>query len=355
MTRVMPRAGLPLFTLAFLALAFAQSPKTVLVVNVPATANPYLAGMPRGTKARAGDVAPDQSPVLVEASLRQAVSISFAARGSVQHAPYNPPQFDPPNGSTLTSHQGGAEHGVSDITAPINALIGVFLDDQRPDRSRVPKPLKVRGSARDTITLAPDLKQVFFIGAGVTRRGDIRKISVPKGATRLFLGVMDGYEWNNNQGGFVVQVTIERTDVSSNMFSVDSRITFAEWACLPERSQCTPDRPVISQTAPGHYHVILPAHMEWGARIPVPSGTQPSVNSPTGTVCLDSQSRSTSSCNGPQGNGPNAGAGYLSPGAPAGALVARTENGQIYFSVNDRSGPAFEKHEGYFEFDVTMK
>ena len=29
---------------------------------------------------------------------------------------------------------------------------------------------------------------------------------VPPGATRLYLGIMDGYEWNNNKGAFTVTV-----------------------------------------------------------------------------------------------------------------------------------------------------
>lgn len=315
-----------------------QTANSVFTVKVPAISNPYLAGMPRGTKARVGDSAPQESPAMVEASLNHAVSVTFAASGAVQHLPANPSEFDPPNGSTQTSHQGGAEHGISDISAPINSLIGVFLDDNRPDRTRAPKPLK-RGAA-------PELKQVFYIGTK-------RKVAVPKGATRLFLGVMDGFEWNNNQGSFSVDVTIERTDVSSNMFSVDSKITFAEWACLPDRSQCTPDHAVVQEQGQVQFHIILPAQLEWGASIPAAPRATVTVRGATGTVCLDSQSRSTSSCNGPRGNGPNAGPDFLALDAAVGALISKTVGDRTYFSVNDRSGPDFQKHEGYFEFDVT--
>ena len=38
----------------------------------------------------------------------------------------------------------------------------------------------------------PELQQAFAIGSS------LEHITVPEGATRLFLGHNDGYEWNNN-------------------------------------------------------------------------------------------------------------------------------------------------------------
>jgi len=74
--------------------------------------------------------------------------------------------------------------------------------------------------------------------------------------------------------------------------------------------------------------------------VPNPSGGQPGISAAAGTACLDAQSRSTSSCLGPQG----------------GALITKTENGRTYFSVKDPAGAAaFASHEGYFEFDVTIR
>jgi hypothetical protein len=87
----------------------------------------------------------------------------------------------------------------------------------------------------------------------------------------------------------------------------------------------------------------------------VPAGKSVTVHGSTGTVCLDSQSRSTSSCNGPQGRGKRAGEGFLAPDNGAGALISKTTGSHAYFSVNDRSGAGFQKHEGYFEFDVLVK
>jgi hypothetical protein len=335
------------------AVVSGQSPDAVLTIRVPATSNPYLAGMPKGTVARVGDSVPEQSPALVELSLDHAVAFTFQASGLVAHGPFGPSEFDPPNGSIMTSHQWGAEHGISDVAAPMNSLLGVFLGDELPNKSRPPKPLKF-GSIVNSPLISAELKQVFFIGTGVTKKGASRRYLVPKGATRLFLGVMDGFEWNNNRGSFTVTVTVERSDVSSNMFSVDSQITFAPWACLPDRSQCTPERPMVKDVAAGKYHVILPAHLEWGVSIYVPPGNNVTVSGSTGTVCLDSQSRRTSSCNGPQGDGKLAGEGFLSPDNDAGALISKTIGNRAYFSVNGRSGADFKKQQGYFEFDVSL-
>ena len=302
------------------------------------------------------DRAPAQSPVLVQLSLVNAVAVRFKAFGGVDHGPYDcPPACDSPDGAMIVNHEGGAEHGISDLYAPMNSLVGVFLGDDRPDRSRAPKPLILPSAGRDILTLSPQLQQLFFIGAGFTKKGASRRFLVPKDATRLFLGTMDGFDWNNNQGSFTVTAAIERSETSSNMFSVDSRIAYAEWSCLPDRTQCTPDRPVVKELGPGQYHIVLPAQFEWGASIPTPTGTTVMFQGAAGTVCLDSQARSAGKCNGPLGAGARAGAGFLVPEGGVGALIRKTVGDRTYFSVNDRSGASFQNHEGYFEFNAAVK
>ena len=98
---------------------FGQNSKSdTLTVNVPATANPYLAGLPAGTEARMGDSSPQQSPVLVERTLSHAVAVTFTAVGAIQHTPECPPDCYGPNGAELARHRDGAEHGISDVIAP---------------------------------------------------------------------------------------------------------------------------------------------------------------------------------------------------------------------------------------------
>jgi hypothetical protein len=204
----------------------------------------------------------------------------------------------------------------------------------------------------DPITFSPQLRQVFYIGRGnaTTRIAGTRKkvhaekrFVVPEGATRLFLATMDAYEWGNNEGDFQVIVTIERSSVSSSMFSVDTNITYAKWACMPGRSVCTPDREIVERRGPNQYHVILPAQMEWGVSVPNPKGAALFIQQAAGTVCLDSGS-GRPGCNGPQGRDKPAGPGFLAPDEPRGALISKTVDGRTYFSVNDQSGAAFQSH-----------
>ena len=132
---------------------------------------------------------------------------------------------------------------------------------------------------------SPQLKQVFFIGDGKTSSGALRRYLVSVKATRLYLGVMDGYEWNNNSGSFTVTVAIERDRVDTDMFTVDSSITFSKWACIPDRARCTPDRPSAEEKSPGQFHVILPASSEWSISVPDAEGTA-AIHAAEGTVCL---------------------------------------------------------------------
>jgi len=68
-------------------------------------------------------------------------------------------------------------------------------------------------------TSAPSaLRQPFYIGDGRRSTGEVQHVVVPTGATRLFIGTMDGYEWNNNVGGFNVTA-----HVAGSISSVRSR------------------------------------------------------------------------------------------------------------------------------------
>ncbi|HSU31844.1 MAG TPA: hypothetical protein VLJ11_11470, partial [Bryobacteraceae bacterium] len=69
--------------LAISMLAEAQMPSLTARIRVPATANPYLAGMPAGTRARRLDIAPDQSPVMANLP-PGSVAVSFEAAGAVE-------------------------------------------------------------------------------------------------------------------------------------------------------------------------------------------------------------------------------------------------------------------------------
>ena len=109
------------------------------------------------------------------------------------------------NLSWICNNIKGAENGMSDLRAPINSVIAVFLSDSAPNSGTTPETLDFTSQAsRDFTTLQPKLKQPFFIGDGRNSSGEAQRFIPPVGATRLFIATMDAYEWNNNTGGFVV-------------------------------------------------------------------------------------------------------------------------------------------------------
>jgi len=178
-------------------------------VVVPGIADPWLAGMPNGTHDNMGtpepdDVAPFQSPILAGA-VTGGASITWTAAGSVGH----PGDVSGPDGASgaVTSRNIGANNGMSDLKSPICALIGVFLGPGQPNLNPVPSTLDFStGASQDYVTLSPALQQVFFMGDGLTSGSVPQTIIAPAGATRLFLGVMDGYGWANNSGDFRVNL-----------------------------------------------------------------------------------------------------------------------------------------------------
>lgn len=188
-------------------------------VLVPGAANPYLSGMPSGSTASGGsDVAGTQSGQVQDSSQFAALAqspvqvlnlnlsgstvLTFSVTGSVDYNGGTP--SEPTDGNEPGSR--GAENGISGFTAHWNTLVGVFLDDSQPDSSDAPEALDFSSGGFDYPALAPALKQVFFIGDGVTSDGTPQQVIVPPGATRLYLGTTDGSGWYNNTGSFSVHV-----------------------------------------------------------------------------------------------------------------------------------------------------
>jgi Flp pilus assembly protein TadG len=143
------------------------------------------------------------------------------------------------DGANPTMTQGtdttsGSEHGISNIVAPINSMIGVFMDQNgatygadstEEDESTVPPGLDFStqaardyssGTSQSTSaassemgggSIDPQLNQSFYVGNGQTSSSITATIIVPNNAYALFLGTMDGHEWSNNTGGFNATIT----------------------------------------------------------------------------------------------------------------------------------------------------
>jgi len=180
-------------------------------VAVPGQADPWLSGMPDGSTAScyAGvcSVAPDQSPTHVPGlCLIAGESLTFEVTGGTAQDPGYP--LLPPDGGTPTIHHAGADNGMSTVVAPFSSCLGVFLTDDQPDQSPAPPDLDFSTTAsRNYLSLSPALKQVFFIGDGRTTDGVLQGVVIPAGATRLYLGTMDSWQWTNNIGELTAAVT----------------------------------------------------------------------------------------------------------------------------------------------------
>jgi Flp pilus assembly protein TadG len=154
--------------------------------------------------------------------------IDYTADGSNNgsYAIYSDDAANPslPQGSQTTS---GTEHGLSNVEAPLNSVLGVFMDQngatygadssQESNESGAPSTPSGKDystqSSRDYSAVEPSLNQVFFVGTGQTSNGTQQMVLVPSNATKLFLGTMDGHEWSNNQGGGDVTVTVYQIQI----------------------------------------------------------------------------------------------------------------------------------------------
>ena len=188
--------------------------------SIAGTANPFLSGMPVGTVASlnnphnnpdyAGTPAnPRQSPLAVPLTVREGQTMNFdSIDGTVRHDP-NLSYYSPDGQVSDVGHNtAGSEHGIADMNCPIDALVGVFLSDEQPDRTLTPATTDFSTAAsRDFQSLHPQLKQMFFIGDGVDSHGNPQNFIAPPGATRLFLATWDFYEWNNNAGTRNVKIS----------------------------------------------------------------------------------------------------------------------------------------------------
>ncbi len=154
-------------------------------ITVNGTSNPFLAGASIGNSVNNGDTdsfAAD-APPSIDVTPGQTFSI-LSVTGTVTNGPCC--AFVGPDGGAPISSSSFTASGFTAlvqpyVNLPINSLIGVFYGPNPAD---------------------PGVDQVFEIGAGPI------SFTVPTGATKLFLATVDGYQWNNNEGAFMVNYTL---------------------------------------------------------------------------------------------------------------------------------------------------
>lgn len=124
--------------------------------------------------------------------------VDISATGSWTHGPCCAPTGPEGKGVPEATKAQYGIFGISLLTANLNMLVGVFLDSSAPVPGAEPAALST--VAGDDMT-TPLLAQSFAIGAS------LEGIVVPTGATRLFLGMHDGFEWTNNSGSVSAHIS----------------------------------------------------------------------------------------------------------------------------------------------------
>jgi hypothetical protein len=141
--------------------------------------------------------------------LTEGATIFFEIAGQISHGQSAPTNADG-RLDYINSHEKGAYLGKSDITAPLNAMVALFLSDEDPTRQVAPEAtVYSTANQRNFTSTSPKLGQIFYIGDGKTADNKYQKVIIPRGAKRLFLGIMDTFEWNNNSGSLTGSFMIE--------------------------------------------------------------------------------------------------------------------------------------------------
>jgi Flp pilus assembly protein TadG len=220
------------------AVATAVLPNTTPIgETIQATQDPWLAGMPVGSTASDYDSVSTNSVTAgnnpsngYDANSTVAVTPGAIITWQVMNAHMShlqPPVYYSADGMTsnpywhlkdgpVTEPEGsGGQNGIGDIYTPIDSVIGVFLDNAPPtDPSNTAYANYANANMRNYTNDLNEItegdihiQQPFYIGDGTNMAGTQRSFVVPSNATRMFLGMMDGYQWSNNSGSFTVQGT----------------------------------------------------------------------------------------------------------------------------------------------------
>jgi Putative Tad-like Flp pilus-assembly len=194
-------------------------------VTISGTNNIYMAGMPVTTISPNGGDTELLNPATQVASipvtpgtfltftnLSGTTSVdagSFAntgPSGSTAYPVYHGQSFDNNPDAPQT------ENGIADALMYEDATVGLFLNNNEPDTTAAPASIVdwTQTSQNNQATYSNlALKTPFMIGDGQTTGGATQAFQVPAGATRFYIGIWDGYEYNNNSGSLTGTVTVQ--------------------------------------------------------------------------------------------------------------------------------------------------
>lgn len=187
-------------------------------ITIPATSAPWTS--PNGMQ-RHGGPTPEEIqetlPPIIPVTAGDVIRALDPAVGGISfYNGFGAPLFGPDGGSggvTDLSSFGGLSGFLSDGLGP---LVGVFLDDSIPNGTAPARiDFRAAGVGTDFTSITPGLGQIFFIGDGVTSANVFQEFTAPAGATRLALGIPDGFgftgvpgAYDDNDGAYRVRIGI---------------------------------------------------------------------------------------------------------------------------------------------------
>jgi hypothetical protein len=185
-------------------------------LTIPAANLPWVGGMIRHNNPTPEEILETLPPIILVAPGDVIRALDPADGGISFYNGFGAPLFGPDGGSpgqtNLTSF-GGISGFLSDGLGP---LTGVFLDNSIPNGTS-PTRLDFTGSGvgTDFLTLSPGLGEVFFIGDGLASGNIFQQFIAPAGATRLALGIPDGFgfvggpgAYDDNDGAYRIRIGI---------------------------------------------------------------------------------------------------------------------------------------------------
>jgi hypothetical protein len=193
-------------------------------LNIPSTASLYLAGMPTGTTNIGGDNTSNATPYQVPTiPVTPGTWMTFTnLTGTTTVSPGSIPNTGPGGTTNYAVHHGqswnnqpdspGPENHIADAVMQESSTAGVFLTANAPSlSSTTPAMVDWTQSSQQNQPAYSNLQvqAPFLIGTGKTSGTNpvTQKFLVPPGATRLFIGIWDGYQYYNNSGSLTGTAT----------------------------------------------------------------------------------------------------------------------------------------------------
>lgn len=171
---------------------------------IPPASAPWPGGMIRHNNPTPEEIVETLPPTLSVSAGDVIRALDPAVGGISFYNGFGTPYFGPDGGAggtTNLSAFGGISGFLSDGMGP---LVGVFLDGSVPS-SGAPARLdftSATGIGTDFLSITPDLGQIFFIGDGMTSANVFQEFIAPTGATRLALGIPDGFGFSGGPGAY---------------------------------------------------------------------------------------------------------------------------------------------------------